>query len=281
MRGKGRSALINAGLIFLFLNVTACGSISKHISESDIPHDQWPIEIYQPDKDLSFIGSQLSQASPGLLTAVIDGARDGNAEDAYAPLLEFAENGNLNDLFLARIRESNILRLLSRNGEIIASANFDSSNVDDGFINVSPVIELTHDLSTLLVRLEYKEYTPGAIGFTMNGFYQKYYYVYRLDDFDENKSRSEFAEQWVEIGEDRFVEIVETGIDETIKMMKTYLANPNPTLNSEQKYYVQGYRLMSSRSYIWGGDEDVTWLIREYPHAFAFATPKEFIQEAD
>lgn len=281
MRGKGRSALINAGLIFLFLNVTACGSIAKHISGSDIPHDQWPIEIYQPDKDLSFIGSQLSQASPGLLTAVIDGARDGNAEDAYAPLLEFAENGNLNDLFLARIRESNVLRLLSRNGEIIASANFDSSNVDDGFINVSPVIELTHDLSTLLVRLEYKEYTPGAIGFTMNGFYQKYYYVYRLDDFDENKSRSEFAEQWVEIGEDRFVEIVETGIDETIKMMKTYLANPNPTLNSEQQYYVQGYRLMSSRSYIWGGDADVTWLIREYPHAFAFATPKEFTQEAD
>lgn len=281
MQGKYRQLLISTGLLVLFMNLTACGTIPKHISESDLPHDHWPIELYQPEDDLSFVRSKLNEGSPGLLTAVIDSARNSRAKDAYASVLAFAEDHSLNDVFLSRIRESDIFRQLSLNGEVTASDAFDSGGVDDGMIRVNAIIQLTHDLSTLLVTLEFKEYTPGAIGLTMNGIFQKYHYVHRLDGYDEEKSRTEFAEQWVELGEDRFIQIVDTGIDEVIGMMKTYLENPNPILRSEQEYYAEGYRLMSRGSRVWGGDEGVTWLVRGKAQSMFFAAPKEFIQEAD
>jgi hypothetical protein len=281
MQQKFRSVFVITGPLALFMILTACGTIPKHVSESQIPHDRWPIELNQPDEDLIFVGSKFGEASPSLLMTAFDGMRNSWSENAYAPVLAFAERHSLNDVFLDRIQESNVLRLLSRNGEIIASDSFDYTDIEGGFIAVAAAIELTHDLSTLLVRLQFNEYTPGALGYSMNGIFQKYYYVYRLDEFDEGKSRSEFAEQWTELGERRFIEIVESGINETIQMMKTYLTDPNPELNSDQEYYVEGHELWSWRSRAWGGNEEVTWLVKGDKQHLFFAAPKEFIQEAE
>lgn len=281
MSGRYRSFLVVTGLLVFLITLAACGSIPKHITESDLPHDQWPIELYQPAEDLSFVKSRLNEANPGLFIAAIDRIRNSNAEDAYAPVLEFAENNGLSDLFQTRIHQSGVLGQLSREGEIIASDRFNYGDVEDGFIRVTPLIQLTHNFAALLVTLEFKEYTPGLTGLSMNGITQKYHYVHRLDGFDEKKSRVEYAEAWEELGEDRFVSIVESGIGEVIEMMKSYLANPNPNLLSKKEYYVEGYGMLSWRSHIWGGGEDVVWLISRNVQNLVFAAPRDFVQEAE
>lgn len=275
MRVHGISAVVTCSLL--------CACATTDLSEMEYPIDNADLDILGTQQELEFETSMATPlAAAGVVGLLIAGTmhdvKKDRAAEAIAPIHDYLAEYDLSDQFIKRIQAANITGQLVKGAEPIVwepPGPPQDREIDRTLITIDPRVRLSNDMRILLVDLEVWEATPRD-GYTTpkREFSQAYRFLWPLPDSD-GLDRKEAATAWTDRPRERLVSLIETGMDETVRMLETHLEQQTLVFDDPEEIV----RIPASgRYYLWQEHEDSAWVAKKSGRGIIYAVPDHAIE---
>jgi hypothetical protein len=274
-------------LVVIFMS--ACASTVR-MSELDFPLDTARIKIIVDQQQLE---PQRSRGSAGatlmfghLVGAAVMSHQDTQAELFIAPMRERLKEIDLGDLFLSRIVEAHLLDQFSQNAQVeifrMAPENNTAAFYDGRFV-ILPSIRMTHDMRMLLVSLELAYITTESTTMPRQKthFQNTYQFAWPVVESDFYRlDRGRAIEAWASWSDEELLQLIETGIATSLRMLKANLLDPRPQTQSARFDPAPTEIFYGAR--IWHVEEDAVWLTSRFAHmANFYAMPRSSLRRSN
>lgn len=280
-----RPACLGAIVVFF---MSACATL--HLSELELPLDSVYIAILADQEQLvpqPSIGSAGTAILFGsLANAVVQGHQNTQSDLVIAPLRERLREIDLGYLWASRLVEADVLRLLSDSPRVHlyrAAPEGNSAMSEDSWFVVRPRIRMTHDMRMLLVSLElaYFSAAPGYRLGRRTHFHNLYQFGWPVVESDFYRlDRAGAIEVWNSWSDEELLQLIETGVATTLRMLEANFLDPRPQTQSGRFDSAPTQLFYGAR--IWHVDEETVWLTTRQAHfANFYAFPRNSLRRTN
>ncbi|WP_376692457.1 hypothetical protein [Wenzhouxiangella sp. EGI_FJ10409] len=286
-----KSTLASAtALTFLFALSGCATSPGKRVSDLSLPHSTAVVEVtmQQPDMIVETGGYSLGEAVGTISLLGVGGLAIGQAimvsnataaREAIVPLQEQMSVHDLGEVFSQRITESKVAHQLSSSGSIEVNEGSGSSDWRPGSGHTLALVggtTFTSDLKTLIVRLVLLEFAPDEDGDVEHtGLRQVYQFSWPGPGPEGGRFREHYARGWMNLGNDKLLELIERGMDTTIGMMEQHLETPDLTDRLRRVASPRGFGFPEPEAYRWRTENGLEWVLRKPDDYIINAIPIE------
>jgi hypothetical protein len=256
---------------------------SPRFSEAEFPRSDADIDILASQQEIDSETSVTNAGAAGggllgvLISGAIDNTRNDRAEEAILPFRDYLIDYDLSDAFVKRIQESGVTKKLVVSTEPVVRRSVrppEERVIERPLIIIEPRVMLSNDMRSLMVDLNVWEVEPpDGPKPAKTGVSQSYRFLWPLEGGDD-LDRDEAVAAWIEHPKDDLVELIETGMDQTIRMLDTHLRQQTLVFEDEEELVDIP---ATGRFHLWQQHDDVTWAANNRGWGLIYAVPNHAV----